>query len=195
MNPILEFLHQLDFSIYHFIKQYLAPESWHAFIYFFSQEESILYAAVPAIPVILFRNWKKALCFWAVIGFTILLSDQSANIFKHKVDRWRPNQYKKPIEERKTDSFPSNHATNVSAASFVIKFFYPAVKIPTFTVLFLVCYSRIYLNKHFPFDTLAGCLLGFLCAFIILKLVWKPLKKRFPRIDLKNNPKTNVEVT
>lgn len=58
--------------------------------------------------------------------------------------------------------FPSNHAANTFAGATVLVMAVPAVRIPAFGIASLVAYSRVYVGVHYPFDVLAGALLGLL---------------------------------
>lgn len=57
-------------------------------------------------------------------------------------------------------SFPSNHATNAGAAASVLSVAYPAAGFVFWSVAGLIAYSRVYCGQHYPFDVLAGLILG-----------------------------------
>lgn len=67
-------------------------------------------------------------------------------------------------------SFPSNHAANSFAAAAVLSSFQPVLAAPAFTIAALVAYSRVYVGVHFPFDVLAGSLLGFVIGWLVARL-------------------------
>ncbi len=56
--------------------------------------------------------------------------------------------------------FPSNHATNAAAAAAVLSVVYPAAGFAFWSVAGLIAYSRVYVGAHYPFDVLAGLVLG-----------------------------------
>ncbi len=56
--------------------------------------------------------------------------------------------------------FPSNHATNAAAAAAVLSVAYPAAGFVFWTIAGLIAYSRVYVGAHYPFDVLAGLVLG-----------------------------------
>ena len=56
--------------------------------------------------------------------------------------------------------FPSNHATNAGAAAGVLSVAYPAAGFVFWSLAALVGYSRVYCGQHYPFDVLAGLILG-----------------------------------
>jgi len=58
------------------------------------------------------------------------------------------------------NSFPSGHATTAFAFAAVLAHAYPRWRWAGYVGAFLVALSRLYLNKHFPADALAGALLG-----------------------------------
>lgn len=66
-------------------------------------------------------------------------------------------------------SFPSEHAANAFAAWFVLmrKQFSPAWLVALMAVAMAI--SRVYVGVHYPFDVLAGSLLGMACAALVLK--------------------------
>ena len=70
--------------------------------------------------------------------------------------------------------FVSGHASNTVALVSIIFFTFPNLKRWFKDILIIwavvICYSRIYVGKHFPLDVIFGSLLGFIIAYIVFKL-------------------------
>lgn len=69
-----------------------------------------------------------------------------------------------------TYSFPSSHATNIFALATILSNKYRSFRFYFFSVALVVGISRIYVGVHYPFDVLAGAVVGILCGLGILKL-------------------------
>ena len=74
-------------------------------------------------------------------------------------------------------SFPSNHAANSFAAAVVLSYFYERFKIVSYSLAFLIAFSRVYVGVHYPGDILAGGIVGYSLAWIMLSL-WVIIKMR-----------------
>ena len=91
---------------------------------------------------------------------------------KRAVGRVRPDG----AHERSNSSFPTSHAANAFALAWVLGARWRR-GIPLFVALaLLVAFSRMYLNRHFLSDVLAGALIGMICAWAAAR--WLPLRRR-----------------
>ena len=66
-------------------------------------------------------------------------------------------------------SFPSTHAVQSFMAAAVLSEFFRKYVL-FFGFACLVCFSRVYVGAHYPFDTVAGALLGSAIGFILTKV-------------------------
>jgi len=102
----------------------------------------------------------------------LVISDQTASHFlKHAFDRLRPCLVLPDVVLQAgcgtSFSMPSSHAANTSAAAVHFALFYPRLALPLLFVAFGVCYSRVYVGVHWPFDVIVGFLVGAASAFIV----------------------------
>lgn len=119
-----------------------------------------------------------------VLGIT--LSDQVCNnLLKPLVGRVRPCNVLDNVHLlancTRSFSFPSSHATNIFTGTILLSFVYPRLRIALIGVAVLVAYSRVYVGVHYPFDVVAGTMLGAVCALTIIGLD-RLLARRFPRV-------------
>jgi undecaprenyl-diphosphatase len=66
------------------------------------------------------------------------------------------------------NSWPSAHAASSVAAAGVLAYVYHAAAPAFLVAALLIAYSRIYVGVHYPLDVLAGVVIGFLCAAIVI---------------------------
>ena len=94
---------------------------------------------------------------------------------KHLVGRPRPNagtMSMLPIGPSYTpefDSFPSGHATSVFAVACAFAYFYPRVRWPLYLLAICISLGRLYLDRHYVSDVLAGALIGTVVTTVLLQ--------------------------
>jgi undecaprenyl-diphosphatase len=80
-------------------------------------------------------------------------------------------------------SFPSSHATNITAAMLFLGLVYRRFIFPLLVVALLVSYSRIYIGVHWPLDAAAGMALGGLIGWAGFYLFRKLYREGKPSND------------
>ena len=83
---------------------------------------------------------------------------------KNAVNRPRPEG----TFTRSNSSFPSGHATAAFALATVFAHEYPKLSIPCYALASGIALSRVYLDRHYPSDVLAGAVIGFAMAKLAL---------------------------
>lgn len=132
---------------------------------------------------------KQTLYLLIFVVILVVLTDQTANLFKNGFQRLRPcnnpeiNSFIRIVQSRNSFSFFSGHATNsMGVATFLYLMFKKDFKY--FWLLFLwpliFAYSRIYLGLHYPLDIISGYLCGGIFGFLMFKIYQKANKRYFP---------------
>lgn len=100
-----------------------------------------------------------------LVGTAILAFILSDLVIKPLIARPRPDPLFGAIiaggELLSDFSFPSGHTTAAFALASVLAYKEPRLRSVLFILAFLIAFSRIYLGYHYPFDTVAGAVLGY----------------------------------
>jgi undecaprenyl-diphosphatase len=91
---------------------------------------------------------------------------------KRATDRTRPDGEHKPSNA----SFPSSHAANIFALAVVLGRRWRRAVPLLLAVALLVGISRIYLNRHWTSDVVAGAAIGVLTALLVTR--WRERRRR-----------------
>ena len=127
-------------------------------------------------------SWSRP-WLWTRVGVAILLAESVSGALKLAVERDRPplaRPVPEPLlESPSTYSFPSGHATVSFACATVLALAVPRLRWPLYALATLIAFSRVYVGVHFPFDVLAGAVLGVLLA-IALRMLARALRRSAP---------------
>jgi undecaprenyl-diphosphatase len=187
---MLDRLLELDTELFVYLNSLGSP-IWDGLWLFITNK----FTFIPLYALLLFLiykklGWKSLLLIMVTITLMILFTDQTTNVVKRSVLRFRPcacDEIKdiiRYIAERCSTnrSFFSGHAANsMAAAVFGGLLLRPYYKNLIFILLFwafLVAYSRIYVGVHFPVDITCGMIFGAFSGFGFYKLN-KYILKRF----------------
>lgn len=99
----------------------------------------------------------------------------TVEILKRVTFRMRPDGTRK----RNNASFPSSHAANACALAWVLGRRWKRAAPLLWLFALAVCYSRMYLNRHWLSDVTAGAAIGMLWAWLAWR--WLPPRARLER--------------
>jgi len=148
----------------------------------------VVWIAVIALLVLFGKKDGRKVAILLTLTFLVLIP--VGTILKDAIDRPRPVPLTEDhllIKNDTDPSFPSGHATIVSAGSAILLLKFHRGKQIIFSIILaiesiLVDYSRIYVGNHYPLDVLGGILLGTAFASAIIASS-KYLTPIFSRID------------
>ncbi len=136
----------------------------------------LTFYVLPAF-LVLWLVWNRLKCVKTLLGIVVavgLADSASYHLIKNNVRRERPEKAMANVELRTHShsgySFPSNHAANIFAGAFIVRYMYPQLRSLAYIIAFLVAYSRIYVGVHFPLDVMAGGIIGYLSGLITITL-------------------------
>ena len=186
---MLEEILKLDTEIFIFLNN-LGTSSFDGFWTFLSRKEANIAVYLSGLLFFLknkgFKSYKvkplDVFYIFSLVLVMILISDQSANIFKDSFQRLRPC-YNEIIQDSvrlvkescggKYGFFSAHASNSFSLAVFFGILFKDFSKYPIyFTIIYasLISYSRIYLGVHYPLDIIFGALFGVINGMLIYKI-------------------------
>ena len=71
-------------------------------------------------------------------------------------------------EHPRSSSFPSGHASTAVAGAYSLSAMWPPARVACWTLAAFIVFSRAYLGVHYPTDLVAGALLGWLIAWLVV---------------------------
>ncbi|HSH50356.1 MAG TPA: phosphatase PAP2 family protein [Bacteroidales bacterium] len=177
---MLEILKNLDTQLFIFLNG-LNSSFWDQVMWWFSGKLFWLPMYLIIIAYIIFKLRWKAIITLLFIALVVTLADQiSVHAFKEVFQRLRPchNPELKDIVHLVNNKcggqygFVSSHAANTFAVAFFLKNLFKQKYFSLFIISWavVVSYSRIYLGVHYPFDIIAGALLGTIIGISIFYL-------------------------
>jgi len=101
----------------------------------------------------------------------IAASWTAAEAAKYLFNRTRPflwdTEIAPLIKTPSSSSFPSGHSATAAAGALTLSVLYPPLAPALVPAALLVVLSRVYLGVHFPFDVLAGVLIGLATSAVV----------------------------
>jgi undecaprenyl-diphosphatase len=172
---MVDFLIQIDTFLFVLFNVKLANPLFDIIMPFITAQQSWYAVWLFLLIYLPWKGGKKGR--WAIL--LILLSFAAADasayrIFKPWIQRIRPCNVIENVHllvgNKTSWSMPSNHAANFFAVATVLSWFYRKYRGYFYFLAALVAYSRVAVGVHYPFDVMAGALLGYTVAKIWLCL-------------------------
>ncbi len=165
METFLNFLLHLDTHLFLFLNQGIANRFFDIVMPFITTEKNWRIPIAVVWLLLVIKGGKRGRIVALLVIPTLILTDQlSAAVFKPLVGRIRPchalDQVRLLVNCGGRYAFPSSHATNIAGAATIFALFYRRFTFLFVFIAFTVGFSRIYVGVHYPFDVLAGFILG-----------------------------------
>ena len=149
---------------------------------FITIKQNFIHVGIACMIAILAVYKRYGLAFLLAASATVGLTDASSHyILKEGMARLRPCHVLpdliNAVNCSNSFSFPSNHAGNTFAAATLISLCFRNTTLLAFSFALLVCYSRVYLKVHYPFDVIAGALYGSLIGYLGYRYIYLRISK------------------
>jgi len=185
---MIELIKNIDTAVFLFLNG--LGTTWADHLFYWISNRFVWIPLYATILFFIIKRWEKQ-SVWIILCviLSIFLTDQSCNLIKNSVQRPRPSHETElsgqvHLVENPDGTtyrggefgFPSSHAANAIVLVWTLLFFLKSKrKWPCFLIIFwclLISYSRIYLGVHYPFDILAGFLVGTFWAVLLFYLLF-----------------------
>ncbi|KAF0151931.1 MAG: Membrane-associated phospholipid phosphatase [Ignavibacteria bacterium] len=161
----MDFLYQLDVTIFYFINDTLSNPAFDKIFPFLTEPKNWLITYFILFLLLLIKGGRLGRIAAVMLALLITASDQiSSSLLKSLFERVRPCNVLEHVNILVTCtesfSFPSSHAVNNFAAALFFTMIFPKYRFWFFTVAVLQAFSRPYVGVHYPSDVVAGALIG-----------------------------------
>jgi undecaprenyl-diphosphatase len=105
---------------------------------------------------------------WVAVALSWTLAEGAKYLFNRARPFIDDTEVAPLMKTPSSSSFPSGHSATAAAGALTLSAVYPSYSPALLLSGFLVALSRIYLGVHYPFDVLAGALIGTVTAGAVL---------------------------
>jgi hypothetical protein len=147
-----------DREILEFVQDHRSPDLDHVMSGLSTQwsKQNLVLAAL----AITARGGDRSFVALEECAKAITVSELIVTPLKFVTNRKRPEGG----TSRSNSSFPSSHAATAFAAASALGHAYPRIKLPAYAAAALIGYSRIYEQRHYATDVIAGAFVGLVSA-------------------------------
>ncbi len=180
---MLDFLLNIDISLFYLINGTISNPVLDKVMPFITNLNNWIIAYLILILGLIIYGGKQGRIAAILIILGIAINDQvCSNLFKDLIDRLRPcltlSDVHLLVNCGPGKSMPSSHAANNFNLAVILSYFFPRFRASFFTIASLVALSRVYVGVHYPSDIIVGAILGYLIAYLLIKIFQRTLKIR-----------------
>jgi membrane-associated phospholipid phosphatase len=167
----------MDYRIYHAINQFVFHHAWLGRGLSVAEKWAVPVIAVATVALWLLarpggsRKWKLASASALVSAGLALLVNQLIAQFWHRQRPFATHPAAHVWGSRSHDpSFPSDHASAAFGIAFAV-FLYDRLAGSIFlAAATFIGVGRVFIGAHYPADVVAGCLVGFAVALLVVRV-------------------------
>ncbi len=186
---MIQFFHSLqwiDEKIFFFINLTLANHFFDLVMTALTKKENWYLPGAIIWLFLIIKGGSRGRIFAGLIILAIVFSDQiSSSLLKPLIARFRPCKtlegFRLLVHCGSKYGFPSSHATNAAAVATIFVYYNRQWAWLWIVLAFLIGFSRVYVGVHYPFDVLAGWLLGSLISITMVTVADKLFRNRIRR--------------
>lgn len=173
----------MDTALFRFVNAGLQTSWLDRIVPHFSDKDYVILPSAVVLGALLYLGGRRAWICVAALVAALMVTDMSTayglkpaferkrpyaaleGVHVHRSGQWityDPAWYER--DDRKSPSFPSNHAANMAALTLALAWYYRRSLWIMAPLTLLVGFSRVYTGNHYPLDVLAGYAWGALCG-------------------------------
>jgi undecaprenyl-diphosphatase len=174
-------LHRLDDRVFFAINSLAAHTTWlHAPVELYANYGVALFAVLLAVALLRARvrsSRELAATVWAGLGTLLALAvNQPLGHLVHEARPYATHPHVLLLAHRSSDfSFPSDHAVMAGAVAAGLLIAWRRTGVLAVVLAVLMAFARVYIAAHYPWDVVAGLLVGAVVVAVGWLLLRRPL--------------------
>jgi undecaprenyl-diphosphatase len=120
----------------------------------------------------LFFRFRMAVYGFAAAGFTVLVS-RLISLFYYRNRPFVDFEVNQLLYHIESNSFPSDHAAAAVAIAVMLYLFSRRIGRIYLVLAAFVCFSRVWIGVHYPFDVMVGIIVGIAAALACYRILEK----------------------
>lgn len=192
-----ETLFAIDKSIFHFINETMSNRVFDAIMPAMTDwNKSPIGLGIFGVLwlLLMWKGGSKGRIIGGLLILLVIIGDQlNSSVLKQLFARPRPchdiggipaaGHLRLLVDCGSGYSFPSSHAVNNTSLAVFLAYYYRRWSWLLGIYAFLMCLSRVVVGAHYPFDVVAGAMIGGLLAMVLIH-AWRVVAKNYPACQI-----------